>query len=51
MFKVNNKDNRTTPEFEQVNAGWVSMPQGCFKLFLNNPIQKILKTFLLKVNI
>ena len=22
MFQVNNKDTRTTPNFEQVNAGW-----------------------------
>ena len=32
MFKVNNKDTRTTPSvsivsFEQVNAGWVSVMQ------------------------
>ena len=32
MFKVNNKDPRTTPSvsivsFEQVNAGWVSVMQ------------------------
>ena len=33
MFKINNKDTRTTPlatstvKFEQVNAGWVMMPR------------------------
>ena len=24
MFKVNNKDTRTTPKLEQVNAGWAA---------------------------
>ena len=25
MFKVNNKDTRTTPKFEHVIAGWVGL--------------------------
>ena len=30
MFKVNNKDTRMTPGFEQVNAGWVIYRLGLY---------------------
>ena len=44
MFKVNNKDTRTTPygssvsfvNFEQVNAGWVCVNKSSLHLYFNS---------------